>query len=43
VAPYEAGMVGAISVVLQHRDGTVLFNSRYPNGVVKKHPAAGCC
>jgi hypothetical protein len=43
VAPYEAGMVGAISVVLKHQDGTELFKSVYPNGVVKKHPAAGCC
>lgn len=42
-APFIPGMVGAIEVRISHTDGTLLFSQRYPNGVVKNHPALGCC
>jgi DNA/RNA non-specific endonuclease len=41
-APFIAGMVGAIQVVISHTDGTQLFSQTYPNGVVKNHPADPC-
>jgi hypothetical protein len=36
-------MVGAIRVLIRHPDGATLFDSVYPNGVVRNHHAAGCC
>lgn len=43
-APYVAGMVGSLEItVYDAPGGAVLFSQRYPNGVVKNHPAAGCC
>lgn len=42
-APWVQGMVGRIIVRIYHSDGTLLFEQGYPNGVVKNHPALGCC
>lgn len=43
-APWAMGMVGRIIVrIYSAQGGALLFEQGYPNGVVKNHPAAGCC
>ena len=42
-APHDGNMVGSILVQILDLDSAVIFERRYPNGVVNNHHVAGCC